>query len=95
MKVLDYRFLLAFAAYVGFLIWLNGCSDETSLNRFCPSECYAIEGISKSFPGPPHIHNIQKTRGVCQGQAGVPICDEAFNIVECAGEVLPEYFEIV
>lgn len=65
--------------YVSFV----GCSQD-SLHRFCPHECYAVDGVSNftGFVDP-------ETKGVGLCRPGVPKCDENFNIVECIGEVLP------
>lgn len=54
---------------------IASCSDDASLGRVCPKECYS--GREKT-----------KNVGVCH--EGKPICNEKMEIIECIGEVLPE-----
>lgn len=53
------------------LLFLSSC-NETRLKGFCPTECFA------------HFW-LEEPTGQCT--AGVPICDENFNVVECVGAV--------
>src|SRR3990167_2965178 len=57
------------------LLFLLSCFDQGSLGRICPSRpCYTGE-----------IETLNV--GICH--AGIPICDDKMNVVECRGEVLP------
>lgn len=58
-----------------------GCSTD-ALQRVCPGECpYPFEGN--------HGREIHANVGICD--RGTPVCDENVNIIECEGQVLPEW----
>jgi len=75
------------------LFLLASCADDVSLNGFCPSDCYAVEGATDYVPPGWPNYDIQATKNVGQCRSGVPTCDENFSIIECVGEVLPDYIE--
>lgn len=62
----------------------TGCNQNDSLHRFCPHECYAEKELMEYYDSVD-----PRTKGVGTCKAGVPVCDENFNIIECKGEVLP------
>lgn len=62
-----------------FFSFLIACSDNSSLGRVCPSECYSGAVGTKDV-------------GICR--AGKPVCNERMEIIDCFGEVLPEQEEI-
>lgn len=76
------------------LVLLFACAQDDVLSGFCPSDCYAVEGVSPPFSTPWFVEDIQETKNVGQCRAGVPTCDENHNVIACDGEVLPDNIEL-
>ncbi len=56
----------------------TSCNEDESLYVLCPETCYSGESWTEGV-------------GICR--PGVPVCDDAGNVIECAGEVLPSHYD--